>query len=65
MNSKKNQSRTMKYDVFISYKRKGGSGWAEMIRLGLIVYQSMSKEQIFMDVHNCSSDWKVKLSIAE
>ena len=51
----------MKYDVFISYKRKGGSGWAEMIRLGLIVYQSMSKEQIFMDVHNCSSDWKVKL----
>ena len=49
------------FDVFISYKRDGGSGWAEMLRLALIVYKGIPQERIFMDVHGgCGSDFKEK-----
>lgn len=54
----------MEYDVFISYKRKGGSGWAEMLRLAFVVYRNMPKERIYMDVHNCGTDWKADLENA-
>lgn len=50
------------FDVFISYKRDGGSGWAEMLRLALIVYKGIPQERIFMDVHGgCGSDFKEKI----
>ncbi len=52
------------FDVFISYKRNGGSGWAELMRLALIYYKGIPEERIFMDVHECSSDWKEKIKNA-
>lgn len=54
-----------KFDVFISYKRNGGAGWAEMLRLALIVYKQIPQERIFMDVHGgCGSDFKEKIKYA-
>ena len=53
------------FDVFISYKRNGGAGWAEMLRLALIVYKNIPQERIFMDVHGgCGSDFKEKIKHA-
>lgn len=37
----------MKYDVFISYKRDGGSVWAELIR-AILVHKYHLK--VFLDV---------------
>jgi len=45
-------------EIFISYKRDGGSGWAELVRLGLIHYTQISQESIFLDVHDLTEKWK-------
>lgn len=46
-------------NVFISYKRDGGSGWAEMVRLGLLLYGNgeFNSENLYMDVHSNSQEW--------
>lgn len=48
-------------EIFISYKRDGGSVWAELVRLGLIHYTSIRPESIFLDVHDLTEEWKVKI----
>lgn len=48
-------------EIFISYKRDGGSGWAELVRLGLIHYTSIRPESIFLDVHDLTEEWKDKI----
>lgn len=50
------------HSVFISYKRDGGSSWAEVVRMGLLLYGGdanggFSEDDIKMDVHSNSQDW--------
>lgn len=52
--------------VFISYKRSGGTAWAEMLRLGLLYFckDSFRPENIIMDVHNNVQDWHAAIDKA-
>lgn len=55
-----------KYSVFISYKRNGGSCWAEVVRMGLLLYGEtingkFCDDDIKMDVHSNSQDWRKEI----
>ena len=52
----------MKYDVFISYKRDGGSAWAELIR-AILVHKYHLK--VFLDVETMhGGEWTLQLDNA-
>lgn len=56
----------MENNVFISYKRDGGSSWAEVVRMGLLLYGQTKdgkfcNENIKMDVHSNSQDWRKEI----
>lgn len=56
----------MDNNVFISYKRDGGSSWAEVVRMGLLLYGQTKygkfcDENIKMDVHSNSQDWRKEI----
>ena len=49
----------MKYDVFISYKRDGGSAWAELLRA---ILEHKYHLKAFLDVKNMKGgEWSAQL----
>lgn len=54
----------MKYDVFLSYRRKGGSERAELLK-AILVKHGYDEKRIFMDTHSLrGGDFRAKLTAA-
>ena len=54
----------MQYDVFISYRRKTASGWAELVKTKMVEY-GYKEERIFMDTHSLrGGDFKNRITEA-
>lgn len=56
-------NRIFKYDVFISYKRKGGTPWAELLFLAL---DKIAGKRVFIDRHSLrgGSEWEILINEA-